>query len=166
MKTKGEGPLILAALQRHGMLERVVFGGEWDDIRTLYPAANSDPVKYLPPGSTTEQISDLQHNGYFVVVNFSANSHEMDLPSMRAAVAAGADAINVDYPRLGADAVGRPVEAKLALLVRTASSGSIQPAPRRSASCPAIKGFVLSNSSRSGFAILTTRSPALLRWPS
>src|ERR1700722_8647831 len=29
MKTKGEGPLIFAALQRHGMLERVIFGGEW-----------------------------------------------------------------------------------------------------------------------------------------
>jgi Glycerophosphoryl diester phosphodiesterase family len=126
MKTKGEGPIILAALQRHGMLERVVFGGEWDDIRPLYPAANSDPVKYLPPGSTAEQISALQHDGYFVVVNFSANAHEMDLPSMRAAVAAGADAINVDYPRLGADAVGRPVEAKLAVLARTATSGSIQ----------------------------------------
>ncbi len=126
MKTKGEGPLVLAALQRHGMLERVVFGGEWDDIRPLYPAANSDPVKSLPPGSSAEQIFDLQHNGYFVVVNFSANSHEMDLPSMRAAVAAGADAINVDYPRLGADAVGRPVEAKLAVLARTATSGSVQ----------------------------------------
>ena len=126
MKTKGEGPLILAALQRHGMLERVVFGGEWDDIRALYPAANSDPVKYLPPGSTAQQIADLQHDGYFVVVNFSANAHEMDLSSMRAAVAAGADAINVDYPRLGADAVGRPVEAKLAALAHKATSGSVQ----------------------------------------
>jgi glycerophosphoryl diester phosphodiesterase/HEAT repeat protein len=126
MKTKGEGPLILAALQRHGMLERVVFGGEWDDIRPLYPAANSDPVKYLPPGSTAEQISAWQQKGYFVVINFSANSHEMDLPSMRAAVSAGADAINVDYPRLGADAVGRPVEAKLAALARTAASGPTQ----------------------------------------
>lgn len=126
MKTKGEGPLIFEALQRHGMLERVIFGGEWDDIRPLYPAANSDRVKYLPPGSSARQISDLQHNGYFVVVNFSANSHEMDLPSMRAAVAAGADAINVDYPRLGADAIGRPVEAKLAALARSATSGSIQ----------------------------------------
>jgi glycerophosphoryl diester phosphodiesterase len=126
MKTKGEGPLVFAALQRHGMLERVIFGGEWDDIRPLYPAANSDPVKYLPPGSTADQISDLHHDGYFVVVNFSANSHEMDLPSMRAAVAAGADAINVDYPRLGADAVGRPVETKLADLAHSAESGSVQ----------------------------------------
>jgi glycerophosphoryl diester phosphodiesterase/HEAT repeat protein len=125
MKTKGEGALILEALQRHGMLERVVFGGEWGDIRPLYPAANSDPVKYLPPGSTVEQISNLQHDGYFVVVNFSANSHDMDLPSMRAAVAAGADAINVDYPRLGADAIGRPVEEKIATLARTAATGSI-----------------------------------------
>src|SRR5271154_4318424 len=123
MKTKGEGPLILEALQRHGMLERVVFGGEWDDIRALYPTANSDQVKYLPPGSTAKQISDLQHNGYFVVVNFAANSHDMDLPLMRAAVAAGADAINVDYPRLGADAVGLPVERTLNALAIQANSG-------------------------------------------
>jgi Glycerophosphoryl diester phosphodiesterase family/HEAT repeats len=126
MKTKGEGPLILAALQRNGMLERVIFGGEWADIPPLYPVANADPIKYLPPGSTAEQIAALQRDGYFVVINFSANSHEMDLASMRGAVAAGADAINVDYPRLGADAVGRPVEAKLAVLARAGTSGSIQ----------------------------------------
>jgi glycerophosphoryl diester phosphodiesterase len=128
MKTKGEGPLIFAALQRHGMLERVIFGGEWADIPPLYPAANSEPLKSLPPGSTAEQISAWQQKGYFVVINFSANPHDMDLLSMRAAVAAGADAISVDYPRLGADAIGRPVEAKLAVLVRTASSG---PTPTR-----------------------------------
>jgi glycerophosphoryl diester phosphodiesterase/HEAT repeat protein len=130
MKTKGEGPLVLAALKRHGMLEQVTFGGEWNDIRALYPTANSQPTKYLPPGSTADQISALQHAGNFVVVNFSANPHEMDLPSMRAAVAAGADAINVDYPRLGADAIGRPVEAKLATFARTASDG---PIPSRTA---------------------------------
>jgi hypothetical protein len=126
IKTKGEGPLILAAVERHGMLKQVAFGGEWDDIKALYPSANSTPVKYLPPGSTAEQISALQREGNFVVVNFSANPHEMDLASMRAAVTAGADAINVDYPRLGADAIGRPVEAKLAALARAASTGSIE----------------------------------------
>jgi glycerophosphoryl diester phosphodiesterase len=45
---------------------------------------------------------------------------------MRAAVAVGVDAINVDYPRLGADAVGRPVESKLAALAATASTGAIE----------------------------------------
>jgi glycerophosphoryl diester phosphodiesterase len=52
----------------------------------------------------------------------------MDLAAMREAVAAGVDALNVDYPRLAADAVGRPVEARLADLARTASAG---PAPMR-----------------------------------
>jgi glycerophosphoryl diester phosphodiesterase len=126
MKTKGEGPLILEALQRHGMLERVVFGGEWEDVRPLYPKANTDPVKYLEPGCTAEQISALHEQGYYVVVNFSANGREMDMPAMRNAVAAGADAINVDYPRLGADAVGRPVEARINSLARSASSGAVQ----------------------------------------
>ena len=42
---------------------------------------------------------------------------------MKAAVAAGADGINVDYPRLGADAVGRPVERRLRELILKAESG-------------------------------------------
>jgi glycerophosphoryl diester phosphodiesterase len=125
MKTKGEGPLILEALQRHGMLERVRFGGESDDIRPLYPVANSDLVKSIDPGMTSDQVSALHDQGYFVVANFSANSHEMDLPAMRSAVAAGVDGINVDYPRLGADALGRPVEAKINALARAASTGTI-----------------------------------------
>ncbi len=126
IKTKGIGPLVLAALQREGMLERVVFGGEWEDVPPLYPKANQDAVAYVDPGVTPEQVTTLQHEGKFVVANFSANSHEMDLPSMRAAVAAGVDAINVDYPQLGADAVGRPVETKLAALARAASAGSVE----------------------------------------
>jgi glycerophosphoryl diester phosphodiesterase len=130
IKTKAELPLVFAAVKRHGMLNQVVFGGELADIRALYPAANSVSMKWLPPGSTAEQIAALQRAGNFVVINFSANPHEMDLLSMRAAVAAGADAISVDYPRLGADAIGRPVEAKLAALARTASEG---PASTRTA---------------------------------
>lgn len=123
IKTKGIGPLVLAALRQEGMLQRVVFGGEWEDIPPLYPRANQDAVAYVDPGVTHEKVVALQKKGKFVVANFSANSYEMDLPSMYAAVAAGVDAINVDYPRLGADAVGRPVEAKIADLVKTADSG-------------------------------------------
>jgi glycerophosphoryl diester phosphodiesterase len=125
IKEKGEGPLILEVLQRHGMLERVVFGGEWEDVRPLYPKANSNPTKGVDPGCTAEEVSKLHDQGYFVIANFSANAHEMDLPAMRGAVAAGVDAINVDYPRLGADAVGRPVEAKINMLVRSASTGAV-----------------------------------------
>jgi glycerophosphoryl diester phosphodiesterase len=43
---------------------------------------------------------------------------------MQAAVRAGVDGINVDYPRVGADAVGRPVEQRLALLIAQADSGT------------------------------------------
>ncbi|HEU5340890.1 glycerophosphodiester phosphodiesterase family protein [Edaphobacter sp.] len=123
IKDKGEGPAILAALRQEGMLERVIFGGKSDDVLALYPEANRDPVAWLDPGCTAVQVEALHAQGRFVVVNFSANAYEMDMPSMRKAVAAGVDAINVDYPRLGADAVGRPVEAKLAALASAASSG-------------------------------------------
>jgi glycerophosphoryl diester phosphodiesterase/HEAT repeat protein len=125
IKEKGEGPLILEALQRHAMLERVVFGGESEDVRVLYPAMNPDRTKGVDPGCTAEEVSRLHEQGFFVIANFSANAHEMDMPAMRAAVAAGVDAINVDYPRLGADAVGRPVEAKINALARAASNGTV-----------------------------------------
>lgn len=125
IKEKGEGPLILEALQRHAMLERVVFGGESEDVPPLYPHANSDRAKGVEPGCTAEEVSKLHEQGYFVIANFSANAYEMDMPAMRAAVEAGVDAINVDYPRLGADAVGRPVEAKIGALVRSASAGTV-----------------------------------------
>jgi len=124
IKTKGIAPLILQTLQREGMLERVIFGGEWQDVPPLYPDANRDAVAWVDPGCTPAQVAALEHQGKFVVANFSANPHEMDLASMREAVAAGVDALNVDYPRLGADAVGRPVEAKLAALAHTGSTGS------------------------------------------
>jgi glycerophosphoryl diester phosphodiesterase len=126
IKTKGIAAPLLEILQREGMLERVVFGGEWQDVPSVYPAANQDAVAWVNPGCNATQVAALQRQGKFVVANFSANAHEMDLDSMRAAVAAGVDALNVDYPRLGADAAGRPVEAKLAELAQAASTGAVQ----------------------------------------
>jgi HEAT repeat protein len=125
IKTRGIAPLVLETLQREGMLERVVFGGEWQDVPALYPGANRDTVAWVDPGCTSAQVAALQRQGKFVIANFSANPHEMDLASMRDAVAAGVDALNVDYPRLGADAAGRPVEAKLPELVHAASAGPL-----------------------------------------
>jgi glycerophosphoryl diester phosphodiesterase/HEAT repeat protein len=129
IKEKGEGAAIYAALREEGMTERVIFGGEdgaADDLRALMPSGNADPAEWLGPECTAAQVAAAHAQGKFVVANFSANSHEMDLPAMRAAVAAGVDAINVDYPRLGADAVGRPVEAKLAALASAASAGTVE----------------------------------------
>ena len=50
IKTKGIAAPLLEILQREGMLERVVFGGEWQDVRALYPAANQDAVAWVNPG--------------------------------------------------------------------------------------------------------------------
>ena len=72
---------------------------------------------------TSAKVKAHHREGKSVVANFSANDHEMDLDAMRAAVANGVDGINVDYPRLGADAVGRPVESKIHLLLMKAASG-------------------------------------------
>jgi HEAT repeat protein len=124
MKTKGIGPEVLALLKREGMMERVRFGGEWDDVKRLFPGANrGQAADWVQPEVTAQQISADHLLGKTVIANFSANGHEMDLRAMRAAVAAGVDGINVDYPRLGADAVGRPVERKLARLAAKANDG-------------------------------------------
>jgi glycerophosphoryl diester phosphodiesterase len=125
VKTKGIGPELLAALAREGMSERVIFGGEWDDIHLLDPRANKERTAYLEPGMTREQVDQLREAGQIVIGNFLANGHETELPAMRAAVAAGVDAIMVDYPRLGAEAVGRPVETRLEQLVKQAGHGVV-----------------------------------------
>jgi glycerophosphoryl diester phosphodiesterase len=125
MKTKGMGADVLELLQREGMLERVQFNGEWSDVKELYPAATDAGAgtKWVQPGVTTEQVKAYHREGKAVVANFSANDEQLDLAAMKAAVAAGVDGINVDYPRLGADAVGRPVERKIHELEVAANSG-------------------------------------------
>jgi glycerophosphoryl diester phosphodiesterase len=124
IKDKGIGADVLQLLQREGMLQRVRFGGEWADIKQLYPRANENAAVWVQPEVTVEQVEAYHREGSAVIANFSgANGHEMDLAGMKAAVAAGVDGINVDYPRLGADAVGRPVERKLAVLAAKANSG-------------------------------------------
>jgi len=124
MKTKGIGPEVLALLRQEGMLEQVRFGGEWEDVKQLYPQANASQIAvWVQPGVSAEQVSAYHHDGKKVITNFSANQHGLDLAAMKAAVAAGVDGINVDYPRLGADAVGRPVERTLAILSENATSG-------------------------------------------
>jgi hypothetical protein len=165
IKTKGIAPLLLEILEREGMLERVVFGGEWEDVRALYPNANHDAVANINPGCNATQVTALQRQGKFVVANFSANAYEMNLDAMREAVAAGVDALNVDYPRLGADAVDRPVEAKLAELERTASEG---PIPARLATFSIYPTSLVSPPRMSSFAcyaIPTTESRARQQWP-
>jgi glycerophosphoryl diester phosphodiesterase len=125
MKDKGLGADVLAILRREGMIDQVEFGGEWDDVKALYPHANQSTLssQWVQPEVTADEIARLHHAGRRVIVNFSANKHEMDFAGMKAAVAAGADAINTDFPRLGADAVGRPVEKRLHDLALQASRG-------------------------------------------
>jgi glycerophosphoryl diester phosphodiesterase len=124
MKDKDIAPEVLQLLQREGMLHRVRFGGEWEEVKQLYPQANEEDAEvWVRPGVIPEQVKAYHREGKAVIANFSVNEHEMDLAAMKAAVAAGVDGINVDYPRIGADAVGRPVEQKLAALAMKANSG-------------------------------------------
>ena len=125
IKDKNIGAEVLQIVEREGMLQRVQFNGEWADVKKLDPKATDvgERAVWVQPGVTAEQVKEYHRQGKAVVVNFSANGHEMDLAGMKAAVAAGVDGINVDYPRLGADAVGRPVERRLRELILKADSG-------------------------------------------
>jgi hypothetical protein len=116
---------VLALLKREDMLQHVQFGGEWQDVKALYPEANEGEktTVWVDPGVTAEQVKRYHGDGKTVIANFSIFGHQMDLGGMKAAVAAGVDGLNVDYPRLGADAVGRPVERKLQVLAAKANTG-------------------------------------------
>jgi glycerophosphoryl diester phosphodiesterase/HEAT repeat protein len=143
IKDKGIGSDVLQVLQREGMLQRVRFGGEWADVKQLYPRANEDAAVWVQPGVTTGQVKAFHSEGKAVTANFSANDHEMDLAGMKAAVAAGVDGINVDYPRLGADAVGRPVERKLAILAARANTGDSRARAQAILELSRYRGFAL-----------------------
>jgi glycerophosphoryl diester phosphodiesterase len=146
IKDKGIGSDILQLLQREGMLQRVRFGGEWADIKQLYPRANESAPTWVQAGVAAEQVKAYHHAGKAVIANFSgANGHEMDLTGMKAAVAAGVDGINVDYPRLGADAVGRPVERKLIALIAQANSGESRIRADAVLELSRYRGFALQN---------------------
>ncbi len=143
IKSKGIGPLVLAALAKEQMSGRVMFGGEWDDIRKLDPRANEDPSASLQPGFTRGDVERLHQEGKRVIADFILNGHETDLPGMREAVALGVDGIMVDYPRLGAEAVGRPVEAKVGRLAREAESGPLDQRVRAIRELSQFTGFPL-----------------------
>jgi glycerophosphoryl diester phosphodiesterase len=146
IKDKGIGAEVLRLVQGEGMLQRVRFGGEWADVKQLYPRANENPPVWVQPGVTGEQVKAYHLQGKAVIANFSAEAgHEMDLAGMKAAVAAGVDGINVDYPRLGADAVGRPVERELAALTAQANAGESRSRVTAILELSRYRGFDLQN---------------------
>lgn len=146
IKDKGIGAEVLRLVQGEGMLQRVRFGGEWADVKQQYPRANENAPVWVQPGVTREQVTAFHLKGKAVIANFSAEAgHEMDLAGMKAAVAAGVDGINVDYPRLGADAVGRPVERELAALVAQANAGESRSRVTAILQLSRYRGFDLQN---------------------
>lgn len=126
IKDQGIGVEVLEILRREDMLQRVQFNGEWSDVKRLYPQATDAGAgtAWVQPGVTAEQVKAFHRVGKRVIANFSDNESEMDIAAMKATVAAGVDGINVDFPRLGADAVGRPVARKLAALSAKAEAGT------------------------------------------
>jgi glycerophosphoryl diester phosphodiesterase len=145
IKDKGIGTDVLRILEREGMLERVQFNGEWEDVKGLDRGAASagDGTVWVEPGVTSAQVKEYHREDKTVVANFSANGYEMDLEAMRAAVANGVDGINVDYPRLGADAVGRPVENRIRQLMMKAASGDSEPRVSAILTLARFRGFPL-----------------------
>ena len=145
IKTPGIGEQVLAMLAREEMLEHVTFNGEWADVKKLRPQAHDagDQTAWLRPPVTAEQVAQFHREGKRVVANFSDSRQEMDLDAMKSAVAAGVDAINVDYPRLGAEAVGRPVERTIADLIAQANRGEVSARSRAILQLARYRGFPL-----------------------
>lgn len=128
LKTDDLAEQAFAAAEHEHATQNVLFSGHWQHLNQIPPRP---PAAWLQPGFTVQQVTELHAQGKTVIANFSANPQEGDLSAMRAAVAMGVDGLNVDYPRLGAEAAGRPVEATIAKLIANANSGTI--AARRAA---------------------------------
>lgn len=124
LKSTGITRQVYDMVRTEGMLDQVRFGGNARDIQTIDPGMNAQQTASWQPGMSAKEVVRMQNEGLFVIASFSANPHELDLPMMREAVAAGVDAINTDHPRLAADALGRPIEARALALRRAADQGS------------------------------------------
>jgi glycerophosphoryl diester phosphodiesterase len=124
IKTPGLVPQIVSTVREERMLDHVHWPPDSEEVRTWVPNANvGGDESWVQPNVAAEQVNRLHAEHKRVIANFSANGHELDLAAMRAAVCAGVDGINVDFPRIGADAVGRPVEQRLERLIESANSG-------------------------------------------
>lgn len=131
LKTDDLALQVMAEVEREHAAQHVIYGGEWQNRLPLSVDAPRETSAYLQPGMTAQEVAELHAKGKKVVGGFSANGHETDLAGMQAAVAAGVDGLWVDYPRLGAEAAGRSVEATVAKLIASAESG--QATERRAA---------------------------------
>ena len=146
IKTPGLVPDILAAVREAGMFDSVRFPPDSDEVKRLVPNDNIGAGEsWVEPNVAADKVAQLHASGKRVIASFSANGHELDLPAMQSAVRAGVDGINVDYPRLGADAVGRPVELALAALIAQANSGSASDRARAILALSRYSGFPLTH---------------------
>ena len=143
MKDPGMVGDVVAILRREGMLDRVQVGGDPEELKKFNLSASDKKTVWVLWNVTADEIAKHHAQGERVMANFSESEHAMDLQVMRAVVAAGVDGINVDYPRLGADAVGRPVERRLAELAALANSGAAQTRAATIFQLSRYRGFVL-----------------------
>ena len=132
IKSKGIGAMVLDAVAREGMTDSVRFGGESEDIRALNSQVNPDPVVDLQPGFDKDEVpaSCMPTEGWS-----SPTSSSM---GMRAIWKRCAQrwlpewtALWSIIPRLGAEAVGRPVEERVWEIIATGWDRRQQFAHRR-----------------------------------
>ena len=167
MKDKGLGSDVLRILEREGMLQRVQFNGEWEEVKKLYPGATDvgDGTVWVQPGVTQEQVKEYHRQGKAVVANFSANDHEMDLAGMRAASLPEWMASTWTIRGWVRTRWARPVERRLHELILLAElwrerlSRSGHPG-----SCRVIAGFRFRQILHIGYSTQTIMFRGLRRW--
>jgi glycerophosphoryl diester phosphodiesterase len=146
IKTPGLVLEILAEVRRGRMLNHIRWPPDSAEVKRLIPGANvGSGEAWVQPGVTEQKVAALHTAGKRVIAGFSANGHELDLAAMQSAVRAGVDGIDVDYPRLGSDAVGRPVERRLAAFIAESTSGAGADRARSILSLSKYSGFNLTS---------------------
>jgi glycerophosphoryl diester phosphodiesterase len=126
LKSRNITRQVYQIVKDEGMLERVSFGGHAEELSQVAPDFQRQPTAPWKPGMSRAEVEKLQHQGKFVVANFSFNDHELDFPLMLQSAAAGVDALATDRPRVAADALGRSIEQRASQLARQAQAGDLQ----------------------------------------
>ncbi|HLJ16066.1 MAG TPA: glycerophosphodiester phosphodiesterase family protein [Bryobacteraceae bacterium] len=125
LKSRGITRDVYDMVRAEGMLDRVSFGGHAEELPQVAPDWHRQRTVSWKPEMGSAEVAQLHGQDKFVIASFSFNEHEMDFALMQKAVATGVDALSVDRPRLAAEALGRPIEARALQLASEARSGEL-----------------------------------------
>lgn len=120
IKVASSAPAVLAAIRDEHAEEQVDLSMSAHELQELAPYQTKQPITWLSAPASRKDIAKAHEDGAHVIVNFSATPFDLDLDAMRSAVESGADGLNVDYPLIGSEALGRSVAERARRLIAAA----------------------------------------------